>query len=365
MPMLFVDNAAVHDQVIGSTDDDAMPNVVKWYNALAGGHLYLRTAIHSGAARRYAPEMRGGECTFATASQQMKVHGVVNHDASGATIESFAMDALMEGADQPPFYPFVDIANVNIEPVNRLIGVRNLPVDVSYSPRYTLNGFDPTHNPSELFLDVLGTPANNTAAGSLVRQPIYFGCQTKGGATGGVAKPNALLSVIARQGPIGGKGSATAAEPCCRDDDSSRRVKPPYASALSGRFDPVEYLGAALGGAKLLGIIELKDILKAVLISEAPKLVEEVQYQVSAAEGTVAQGISDALNAIRDTQIPQISQTLPDFLKTIIDKLNSEGGKGFLPASRSDPDNRTRFFCREFCDIHKEPRRSDAPARCG
>ncbi len=145
----------------------------------------------------------------------------------------------------------------------------------------------------------LGTPGGSS------RAPIYLDARADGKATGGVAKPNALLSVMSRaKGPVGGRNSAPSSSTSPVANVPAEPAAPPYASALSGRFDPIEYFGAALGEAKLLGVVALKDILRAVAISEAPQLTEQVQYQVNAAEKSVSQGIDDAFKGLKKDVLP-------------------------------------------------------------
>jgi hypothetical protein len=273
-PLLFVDNAAAHDP-------DAMAAVVDYYNNLTDtpgaevSPLSLRTVDHRGASRTYAPEKADGANSFNTTAWELGVRGHLNGDPSLPGAWTYKVDGLMEGADQPPFYPLVHQASVNIQQVDRLTGNSGATIRVGFAPRYVQKGFDALNNPSEIFLETRGDKIHLDASGNST-------------STGGVAKPGALLSAISRKyGPVGGKGpnpgSATtvAAFPLEEPRD--------YDSALSGKFDPLEYFGAALQEANLLGIISLKDILRAVLMDAAPQLVEEAQYAASELAGAAMQ----------------------------------------------------------------------------
>ncbi|WP_315783336.1 MULTISPECIES: hypothetical protein [unclassified Bradyrhizobium] len=260
---------------------------------------------------------------------------------SGGTIgevgDDFTMDAFMEGRDQPPFYPIMTKGRITVDKVDRLTGAPNTAIEVTFDPTYVKNGFDPTNNPSEIFLDVL-------------RPDIQFDPAGNTSQTGGVATTNSLLAGLARRsGLIGGTGAAPLALPSCqpRTDGppacapatpapmagpaAAVVVAPPLApaaatnpapagsqpvspynmaSALAGRFDPIEFFGGALKDAKLLGIVPLKDILRAVLIAAAPKLVETAQY-----------GAAKATEAIEET-LKAIIKVAKPAAETVVESIN-------------------------------------------
>jgi hypothetical protein len=250
----------------------------------------------------------------------------------GVEAQAFGMDAFMEGRDQPPFYPIMTKARITVDKVDHLTGKPNTAIEVAFDPNYVRHGFDPATNPSEIFHDVL--------------QPdIQFDPTTNTSSTGGVATTNSLLVALARKsGLIGGRkatGPPTSdpcddrkdGYPCGREanapenaeqlcDPTPARSPPlvpaalsaptpvsapppaaplgpslsPYdlASAQAGRFDPVEFFGAALKGAKLFGIVPLQDIIRAALIAAAPKLMEATDY----AAGEAADDICQLLNTL-------------------------------------------------------------------
>lgn len=272
-PLLFVDNAAAHDW-------PSMQNLVTGYSA--DPDLSLRTVSHANALRRYAPETRRGQCSFKTRSWLLAARGRFSH-ADGN--QSFSMDAFMEGQDQPPFYPFVESATVNVEAVERLTGQPGLFIETAFNARYVEHGFSGAHNPSEVYIDVIS-------------QGVYLNGSNTPGATGGLASMAALLAGLSRKiGPVGGKPApsvpdrrlAAAAAGPLPGGPVERHNQ--MGSALNGGFDPLEFLDNAM----LLGCIPLKEVCKAALIASAPKLLEQARHGVAAA----AASVDDQMRALR------------------------------------------------------------------
>lgn len=291
-------------------------------SSLSAGFTDLRTSTKYRVAGVLGTDEANGQFEFKVVDDKhvdLVGSTFTNPYISGGTIgdvsDDFTMDAFMEGRDQPPFYPIMTKGRITVDKVDRLTGAPNTAIEVTFDPTYVRNGFDPTNNPSEMFLDVLRPDIQFDPAGNTTQ-------------TGGVATTNSLLAGLARRsGLIGGtRSTAPVSQPPClpRNDGppacapaAALVVAPPLApaavaanpahagsqqpvspynmiSALAGRFDPIEFFGGALKDAKLLGIVPLKDILRAVLIAAAPKLVETAQY--GAAKATEA--IEDTLKAI-------------------------------------------------------------------
>lgn len=432
-PLLFIDNAAAHDE-------PSMRAIVDYYvNKLPEPDLlkpepdrntecFLRFAKLFEAPRRYADETTSGECTFKTASwvlgargrlssvtssvitishaddngshliqltlsgltagpldlhfqTTVTVEGVLgtteangtweftiidpthivlkgsrfmNTYGSGGTIrgasavQSFSMDAFMEGRDQPPFYPVVTKARITVDKVDRLTGAPNTAIEAAFDPNYVVHGFDPATNPAEIFLDVLQPdiqfdPAGNTShtGGVATTNSLLVALARRSGLIGGT-KASALPDALdcnhypRNDGPhcpavpaapaamlLGPAGPAPVAPPPASPPPLSAAPIPsksPYnmTSALAGRFDPIEFFSGALKDAKLLGIVPLKDILRAVLIAAAPKLMEAAQYGASEATDAVL----DALKNIIKVAKPAAGK-LAAQVKTIEDSANS------------------------------------------
>ena len=277
--LLFVENRAV-------SIDRVIKKVVAYYRSLAGDLSALRTAQLSGARRQYAPSGTEGDTSFDTSTWLLSASGRITVGSNNDESEEFRMDAAMEGADQPPFYPYVEQTFINVQSLDRLLGKPQGLICAAYTPEYVRHGFHTTLNPSEIYLNVLSPE-------------IALDVTSQGNTTGGVAKPNALVVAMSRKsGPVGGSRGKTAAGPLPDPGagDQRRQVGGQgsfdFTQALSGRFDPAEFFGG-LGSAKLLGLIPLKDVLSVVGFDQAPKLLEDLGYGVDKATGEALQFVKD------------------------------------------------------------------------
>ena len=308
LPLIFVDNAAAHSP-------ETMQALVKWYMALdpTSG---LRTAEHNGAARAYAPESTPGNTTFETKRWLMGARGRLDRPEP----DSYRMDAIMEGADQPPFYPFTVLSQMMIRSLQRFTGRTTSWIAASFDDGYARNGFS-SKNPAELYLNVHGYGGDDgkgAFSGDLT--PVALELGAAGNRSGGVAKPSAQVVALSRQkGPVGGTQAAPPPKNLLQARDgavpmpprlavqavtatpsssSPLSVSPDYwqnpatsaTSAAQGRFDPVEFFGGATG--TILGLIPIKDVIKAALFATAPELLEKLNSAASTIDGQLQAKIS-------------------------------------------------------------------------
>jgi hypothetical protein len=189
-------------------------------------------------------------------------------------------------SDQPPFYPIVDEADVTVQTLDHLLGAGRGNAMVGFDTTYLNRGFDLSANPSEIYLRIL-------------RPSIQLDASNSGQSVGGLAKPNARIVALSRlRGLVGGNPqsgtstkpqraaglAAVAAAPAAPSPPSpspspNPLLNPGYGlgdtpAAAAGRFDPAEFFGGALAGAKLLGLISLKDLIKVTDFAKAPQLQE-------------------------------------------------------------------------------------------
>jgi hypothetical protein len=282
-PLLFIDNVAAHEPA-------TMQAVLNYYRETLPEGSNLRLATHGSVRRRYAPPVKDGETELDTQSWDLSATGrYIAADASKGVAESFVVDGMMEGADQPPFYPVVRTANIKVQSIDRMIGTPAGSMTAAFNESYVRHGFAPDQNPSELFLDVL-SPA------------IYLNFAGAGDSVGGLAKPNARLVALSRKfGPVGGKAPPPPSqksgafkllaaippnEPAPIGGLGGLPPSGDYSSFASGVLDPKEFLGGADSLPKLLGIFSLADVLKAVAFSNSgpdaenkvPKLQETTGF---------------------------------------------------------------------------------------
>jgi len=121
MPMIFVDNRAANNPDVVS----ALATYYNWDSGDLGGAIRsLRTVGMGGARRRYADENKDGECEFETYRWEIKAEGRpgLQKNCENTLNSYYAFDPLLQGSDQPPFYPYVALANIRIGQAERFIG---------------------------------------------------------------------------------------------------------------------------------------------------------------------------------------------------------------------------------------------------
>lgn len=277
-PLLFV--ASEHVAV-----QDIMKTLVAYYRDKVP--YARRTARFNGARQRYAAEKTDGEASFDTDNWLLNARGLL-FGKEGE--ESFAFDARMNGADQPPFYPFVDKAQISIQSLDRMIGSPQGLVSVDFHDPYRRLGFDdPGQQKSEIYLRVL-------------EPPIAFDVQRDSRRSGGVASPSTLVAALSRKiGIVGGTARTSvdnaALQPLRALAAGTVETEQGFTfdQAALGNFDLKEFFGFKL--PTLLGVIDLNDVIKgALVLSDAPRLAEKVTY------GALEEGFGHLKRAADDAQ---------------------------------------------------------------
>lgn len=309
-PLIFVDNVAAH------IPDTMKALVETYYRNLPADPL--RLAKHGSVRRRYASSVKDGETDFTTQNWELTATGryIENVVKPGdPPVESFRMDGIMEGADQPPYYPVMRTANITVQSLDRLVGKPAGGMTVAFNELFVRHAFAPDQNPSELFLDVL-SPA------------IQLDFSGGGDVVGGFAKPSTRVVALSRKfGPVGGRGpqpkggakyarsaAVVMGEPQSAPIGGLDGLPPTgdFKALSEGRFDPKEFLGGADKLPKLLGIFSLADVLKTVSfagagdkrslvageLSETEQKVPKLQEQVSFGGGGLENQLAEARKVI-------------------------------------------------------------------
>jgi hypothetical protein len=305
MPMLFVDNVAAHTP-------ETMAAVCEYYNQAM--LLTKRTVYHGGTPRRYAIENRDGDSTFETLSWELKAEG-----GGGQTgflgpdhNSKFDMPSPLEGADQPPFYPYLDNCVIRLNQVGKFTGGAAPVTTAEYFPKYLQYGFsDPNYpNTSEVFLQIKAKLGQDLP-------PLAFG--SSGDRAAGVGRPeNRIVALSRNNGPIGGINPLRSpADSVAQKADKSKLASsssPPPASpppkdgtpapAYYDNFDPSKFDPSSFFGkfGKLLGVIDLGEVIKAVAgLTGMPELSETIDYASAQGWDIVRQTILQPLNGVLDT----------------------------------------------------------------
>ena len=195
MPLIFVDN-------IAATNGASLQALVETYRAW-GPWLPRRAAALAGQNIRYAQETKTGDCTLKTQNIVVSVHGGFTDLGKtwSGNLTAYDTTAILEGAEQPPFYPSVETATIRLENVERFSGGAPRPVDVQYDGRYVRFGFytktansDKPTNPLEIFLNL--------------RTCVAMSMGKNGDRSGAVGRPKSNIVAIGRgNGPIGATGA--------------------------------------------------------------------------------------------------------------------------------------------------------------
>ncbi|MBV8754572.1 MAG: hypothetical protein JO328_17060 [Hyphomicrobiales bacterium] len=269
-PLIFVDNTAAND--VGT-----MQALTNWYNALPDPDKPdpRRVLQLGGEKRRYAPEKEPDGTSFETKSW---VLGAEGQEAEGQIprIDSqriftffntnFDFGALLQGADQPPFYPVCQVATVRVAQVDRMVGRPTGDIDVRFDDEYKAFGF-----PKDDALSLAPTDAQDRRAKTDVYldfvKEVSLNPGRNGERTGGPVRPNTPLVAMSRsRGPVGNhrpKRALTGA------------ATPPLSTGLD-KPSPDQFFG----DAKILGVVDLGSALKFILggITGTPQFTEATQY---------------------------------------------------------------------------------------
>ncbi|NEJ82112.1 hypothetical protein GR268_36645 [Rhizobium leguminosarum] len=320
-PLVVADNTLVHDPC-------AVQQLIAFYNSLeanaeeAAPYKRLHRQVNAFDQRlKYAPEQVGGDTEFRTRSWLLGAHAREIEDPDDETstprLLPFMMDAVMEGADQPPFYPAIEAAELEIQSLNAMNGRTEGFTEVAHDLHFLRYGFAPGSNDAEIYLTV--------------RQPNYLKLENRANSSGGIATPNnRVTSISRRKGPVGGgtdtlPGTELTLIRLNRRDDGvaatlnvatvdAESGKPSFSYSLpashQNKFDPLEFFGKALSQAKLFGIIPLKDVVRAIsFVDGAPEMIESTVYSLLGAGDELKGKVSLIAGRVRDA----VNETIEAF----------------------------------------------------
>ena len=321
MPLLFLDT-------IAATQTLSLTVAAKHYNA--DPQRDRRRVTFNGQKLQYAPESSPGDTTLSTNSIDVLVVGRLQPDTSRWTgrLDSYVPTPVLEGANQPSFYPALDTAEIRLSHVERMTGGQPAPVCAQYDGHYILKGFDRDlagGNPLGIFLDL--------------RRAVPLSMGSNGDRAAAIGRPETDLIAISRgKGPLGLSGTVHyALNPAMElggavtlsaKADLSEWVSHPGLVSAVGIFsrDPSASPSSALaeapatasaGGAqnwvkkffnldaKLLGTITLQDLLAFMGETglEPPELKEAIEYGSAAVDGLAADVRTRVLQPLRATVV--------------------------------------------------------------
>ena len=332
MPLIFVDNQAAHDaRTVRALQaywndpaarawgqDRPTPDDIRGWEA-------LRRIEHAGVPRRYAEEDASGDTTFETQAWEVRVdsreevllpRGPGNPLPPGESSPiPWQMNAAMEGADEPPFYPRCLEAKIRHDAVARFTGNPQAGISVRFLEDYLPSGL-PVLMPDECALDIAKREArqaeilaeertaaegnaNGKPTASNPRREAFLRIvgdvprQTmgrNGERSAGVVRPEMDYLFIGRKGPVGGKRPDRPGEP--------PRMVPE-------KVEP----DLVLPDARICGLVSLQSLLEFAKESAgaaaAPLLRQTVEYGLGEVGGqadelarTLAGGLLPVLNPV-------------------------------------------------------------------
>lgn len=295
MPLLFIDNVAANNRDVVAAlaayynfDQKAVINGTEADDPITEANRALRTVGMGGVPRRYADEKQDGECHFETLAWEFKAEG--RKDQTGTNHNDyFVFDPLLQGSDQPPFYPYIDVAKIRVGQAERFVGRSLPPCDVSFTADYTTDGFPSTANakPSDLerYLQM--------AKGRI----LVLNMGDAGDRSGGVGRHALDAKYLSRRYGLmpeivpNAIPSAPASQPSPEPDNGSPEPEPsPF--NLENFFKDAD--------AKVLGIVSFKELLlQAVGGSAIPELKEKVEAATT-----------DTAAFLQQTVIPEVERAL-------------------------------------------------------
>lgn len=230
-------------------------------------------ATLGGARRTYAQPLETGlsmpgraasdpvpppDTAFDTDSWLLEARGRIGTDGQ----PSYRMDARMNGADQPPFYPVVRKAALVVQSIDRLVGRPQGLLEAQFYPNYVTDAFSDAENKGGIFLEVIHPQIALDPAAE--NKP----------ATGGVAQPATYAAALSRKIGVVGSKKLNSRKALVGGRESP---KFDFSAVERGEFDPSEFLDLKIFGIDLLEAVKPPRGGKFGL-DRAPRLTELVEY---------------------------------------------------------------------------------------
>lgn len=231
VPLIFVDFQAM-------TSARTMQRLADYYNSITAftgtgankkpDPASLRVISHNQARRRYARELKDGDSSYETLYWVLGAEGRLTNsdDASapdtltdldqalkkGRELRSARVTALQEQhdnfvygpllaqTDQPPFYPFLQMAQLRLDRIARQTGARLGPVvEATFEKSYLKRKKGDDQKPSALRLPNEMTPDVVLA----IRKPARLEVKARGDRVGAIGRPAGdLVGLARREGPF-------------------------------------------------------------------------------------------------------------------------------------------------------------------
>ena len=223
--------------------------------------------VLAGGRHRYAPATSEGygKTSFDTHSWKLGVRGRTGRPSDET---AFELDGRMVAADQPPFYPYMKHAEINVQAIDHVMRRSQGYVKAYYFDAYAASGFEGDNAAGEIFL-------------TIDPDALQFDAVSNSERLGGFASPSGVPVALSRKsGVINGRSVPGAPK------NSSAR----FPAAAEGIFQPDQFFSAQAATSTLSGSksgIELfnVDILELVaggdIDEDAPKLQQSNEFSLN------------------------------------------------------------------------------------
>ncbi|TKB20442.1 MAG: hypothetical protein E5V75_05080 [Mesorhizobium sp.] len=332
MPLIFVDR-------IAAKNDTALGALLQHYQGL---DEEWRTCRMGGQTLRYAESVKDGDTSFSTDKLVLSVEGRASSDQKTwpGQNDRTTNNGVLEGADQPPFYPVMSHADIRIEQADTMSGGAMGAVRVRFDGSYVLGGFPQradtrasASEPTASDTSAAGlAAANNLAEAFLyVDSPVLpkMSMGPNGNQSGGVGRPNMDIAGLSRsKGILGSQPGLDIYDYKPSDNGSysafktggpvislaryfSLKPQPKPSQPAGGDAAPAPAESSTTASvfesffsadAKLLGVISFQSLMKLLTIvggvDAMPALQEVVEYG-SQALSRLKEGTGDALSLLQ------------------------------------------------------------------
>lgn len=352
LPLIFVDNTAANDERTMKVLTEEYYNHLKPDPKDANKTIVdpRRILQLGGSKRRYAPESEPDGTSFETRQWVIEAEGrekeiplILDTKRNiKFTNSNFDFGALLQGVDQPPFYPVMANAEMRIAQLDRLLGRTTEHVTVRFDPEYQAFAF-----PED---DRLKKPGNNDSKEAAAKTDVYLdflnAVQLDPGAAGdrigGAVRPKTPLVALSRsRGPVGNSNYISGLK-------ARAFVDLPPASTGLDQPKPESFFG----DATVLGIIDLKKAIQFLVLalSGTPQFREVTQYTSSMLTDLAEGANTDAGAAVakvRDRLLIPMRETLltlaRQFLKAVSPDEEFDEEKALARIERLYPDVGTTY----------------------
>lgn len=367
LPLMFVDNVAANDS-------ESLKAIVEYYNQetspddmsneLVSGNtvdpvIHVRTMLFQGEKRRYAPELKAGSASIETDHWTLAATGLRNGASDGSnddvltsglkvvapTLNGYDSNPVLQGADQPPFYPAIDVARIRLRQAERLVGKTYGPVRTKFDASYLRTGFPEVSpeeviegNAGEVFLNLLGSDQKQQGMGK------------KGDQSGGVFRPSGYMIALSRAKGVLSNATrvpvpndrrfAVVSEIFNHTADlpapSSDGTQIIGGGGVGGGEDASAKATAALNrareiysklfdsDAKILGLVSLKDLMNVLENLQNPNTgMPELNEQIRYGAGQVKEALKDAREELQDA-VDEAVDEVTDEIETAVDDIAGE-----------------------------------------